>query len=381
MNVLILSLAYAPYSGVGAARMTSLSKYLLDKGCSVTVICYDSLIFGEKEQKREIPTGVKRICVEQFSNKIKNRKNLENIVGRVIREDKFDVCISSVGPYDTMFFIHKLWKKWRVPYIIDYRDPWLFEKTTIKPTGLLKYKLLVHDYLYQPIEKRAIKNAVKIVSVTQKCQADLIERYRVDKEKCSVIYNGYEDAPTEYAESNHKEFTIGIAGKFASYNSDAAELFLAVCQEVQDIQPVQVWHIGKKEDVLEEKYSEVYINVGEKNHRDTMEELAKTDALLVSYAHVSGLGTKVFDYIALNKPIIYVGVVPSELAEFIGQFENSYICAERKQMAASVREILNRKDDFLTVKDVSVYSREKQNDRYYLMMQDVVKVRNKSIQE
>lgn len=373
MNVLILSLAYAPYSGVGAARMTSLSKYLLSKGCSVTVVCYNSLVFGEKEQKREVPKGVKRLCVEQLADKRKNRKNIEKAVEQVVKEEKFDVCISSVGPYDTMFFIHKVWKKWKVPYVIDYRDPWLFEKTTIKPTGLMKYKLLVHDYLYQPVEKRAIKNAAKIVSVTKKCQDDLITRYRICQDKCVVIYNGYEDLPSEHEKCEHEEFLIAIAGKFASYNQKAAEEFLAVCEEFKSEKKVNVLHVGKKETELEDEYPEVYFNVGEMSHKDTMKELSKANALLVSYAHVSGLGTKIFDYIALNKPIIYVGVVPSELAEFISQFENSYVCSEEEQMRGSLKEMLKRTNESLTVKDVHLYSREKQNEIYYLMMQEICK--------
>lgn len=364
MNVLIISLAYAPYSGVGAARMTSLSKYLLNKGCSVSVVCYSSLVFGEKEQKREVPKGVKRICVERLADKGKNRKNIENAVEQAIKEDKFDVCISSVGPYDTMFFIHKVWTKWKVPYIIDYRDTWLFEKTTIKPTGWLKFKLLVHDYLYQPVERRAIKYAAKIVSVTRRCQEDLIDRYRIPGEKCIVIYNGYEDAPSDDIESAYNEYVIGIAGKFASYNQEAAESFLAACKEVNAEEAVKVLHIGNREELLAKNYSEVYYGAGEKNHKDTMAELAKADALLVSYAHICGLGTKVFDYIALNKPIIYVGVVPSELADFVGQFENSYICADRVQMEKTIRKLLQKKEKFLTVKDVTIYSREKQNEMF-----------------
>ena len=67
MNILILSLAYAPYSGVGAARMTSLSRYLIEKGCNVTVICYDCNVFGDKEQQREIPKGIERIPIDRKS--------------------------------------------------------------------------------------------------------------------------------------------------------------------------------------------------------------------------------------------------------------------------------------------------------------------------
>lgn len=372
MNILILSLAYAPYSGVGAARMTSLSKYLLDIGYSVTVICYDSTVFGDREQKRRIPEGVERICVEKLPEKKENRKNIQRTVERVIREKDFQICISSVGPYDTMFFIDKIWRKWKVPYVIDYRDPWLFEKTTIKPVGLLKYKLLIHDYLCKPIEKRVIKYASKIISVTEQCQKDLIERYHVNHDKCKVIFNGYEDVPVSTAVEKKDEFLIGVAGKFSEYNADAAEKFLNACNQLKTAFQIKVLHIGKREDLLAEKYPEIYYNVGEMNHKDTMEELTKTNALLVSYAHVSGLGTKVFDYIALNKPIIYVGVVPSELARFIDQFEYSYICTDLEQMQQAVKKIVQSKTFWLTKRDTWKYSRQYQNEQYGMLINEII---------
>ena len=78
MHILILSLAYAPFSGVGAARMTTLSQYLLEKGEKVTVICYDSRIFGAGEQLREVPAGVQRIIVDKLPEKKENQNNLKN---------------------------------------------------------------------------------------------------------------------------------------------------------------------------------------------------------------------------------------------------------------------------------------------------------------
>lgn len=372
MNILMVSLAYAPFSGVGAARMTSLSKYLLDRGYNVTVICYNSIIFGENEQKRQIPIGVERICVEKLPEKKENRKNIQRTVERVIREKDFQICISSVGPYDTMFFIDKIWRKWKVPYVIDYRDPWLFEKTTIKPVGLLKYKLLIHDYLCKPIEKRVIKYASKIISVTEQCQKDLIERYHIEKKKCNVIYNGYEDIPTTSVMENKEEFVIGIAGKFSAYNSEAAVSFLEACRRVRSIDRIKVLHIGKMEEILANQYPEIYYNIGEHDHRDTMSELSKANALLISYAHISGLGTKVFDYIALNKPIIYVGVIPSELTEFIIQFENSYLGNNINQMERLLKMLIHDRPLYLTKKNVDEYSRQYQNEKYRNLLEEVV---------
>ena len=371
MNVLILSLAYAPYSGVGVARMTSLSKYLIEKGCNVTVICYDCNIFNSREQQREIPEGVERIPVEKKQGKRENIRNLEKTVERIIKNKQFHLCISSVGPFETMFFINKLWRRWKLPYLIDYRDPWLFEKNAIKSKGLVRYKLFLYKCLCAPIERCAIKNAVKIVLVTGKCKEDIRKRYLIKKDKCRVIYNGYEDALGEGEKKEKNEFVIGIAGKLSAYNPLAADSFLAACKEVNNVHPVRVVHIGERDDLCERKYPEVYYNAGIKNHKDTMKILAESDALLICYAHENGLGTKVFDYIALNKPVIYAGTVPSELAEFLEGFEHSYICGDKWQMVNAVKELTQKCPDFLTKGNVEKYSRRQQNEIYWGLLKEI----------
>lgn len=371
MNVLIISLAYAPYSGVGSARMISLSKYLVEQGCKVTVVCYDSRVFGEKEQRGEVPRGVERVIVEKKEGKIKNIRNLEQFVEMAVKEKDFQVCIVSVGPYEPMFFIDKIWRKWGIPYVIDYRDTWLFDKNTIKPKGIVKYKALVYEYLCLPIEKRATKYAKKIVQVTDKCKDDIVERYHLKNEKCEVIYNGYEDVPAKYPPKEKSEFTIGIAGKFSYYNPDAAEMLLTVCEEMSSVCPVKIIHVGEKDALSEKRHPKVYVNVGIKTHRETMEILAGTDACLICYGYGYGYGTKVFDYIALNKPVLYVGLVPSELTGFLGRFEYSYACQNKDEIQAAIKELVQKRPAYLTTKDVGKYSREFQNERYWELIRGV----------
>ena len=280
MNILIISLAYAPYSGVGAARMTSLTKYLISQEENVTVLCYDSAVFGgAREQKREVPQGVKRVVIQKLKNKRRNIQHLKQEVEQVIRKSSFDLCIVSVGPFEPMFFIDRLWKKWRIPYIIDYRDPWLFEKGTIKLKNIVKYKVLIHDFLCVYIEKRVIKNAEKIVLVSDKCKMELMERYHISNDKCSVIYNGYEDVPENVTFTQTNEVVIGVAGKFAAYNEQVVIEFLEVCQKIG--RKIKVVHIGKEEKLLSENFSTIYQNLGVKNHKDTMIELSKVDVALI----------------------------------------------------------------------------------------------------
>lgn len=364
MNILILSLAYAPFSGVGAARMTSLSQYLTKQGHEVTVVCYDGKVFNEQELLRPIPQKVRRVVVDRLNSKIKNINYLKKRVLETVENGKFNICISSVGPYETMFFIHELWRKYRLPYVIDYRDPWLYEKSAQVEKGIIGLKVKVRNFLCQFVEKRAIKYAAKIVEVTDYCKRDLIQRYHISDNRCQVIYNGYEK--TLFHKKNPRKdcLTFGIAGKI-SYNVSAMKLFLQTCRELTGCSyPIRIKHIGKKEGDLQEEFPETYRECGAKGYQETMEILSGMNILLIVYSHLSGLGTKIFDYIALNKPILYIGTAPSELSEMVRGFENGYVCSTKEEMTGVLKDFLGNCPNKLTEKNLTEYSREQQNEKY-----------------
>lgn len=376
MNILIISLAYAPYSGVGAARMTSLSKYLAERGECVTVLCYDSNNFNDNEQKREVPENVERIVVSKLKNSVKNIYNLKKKISNVLIEHKIELCLISVGPFEPMVIADKIWRQWNIPYIIDYRDPWVFENKGIRVKGILRYKILFHDFVCSFLEKRAIHFASKLIFVTEKFQKEFIARNRLQNDKCDVICNGYEDAlPVCKKNEENKVFKIGIAGKFALYNEQAAINFLKVCHNIKPQVDIRVIHIGNEECVINKGYSDVYQNLGTRNHADTMKELAQMDAMLICYQHKTGLGTKLFDYIALNKPIIYIGITPSELSEFICQFENAYACTDMNAMSNAIKTIYYKKKQYLTQRDITQYSRENQNRKYYTLLKELLVIK------
>lgn len=379
MNVLILSLAFAPYSGVGTARMTSLTRRLIEGGNKVTVACYNSKIYGANEQTREIPRGISLIILDKANQKWKNIRNLEEQIEQIVKKEKFDICISSVGPFDTMFFIFKMKKKWGVPYIIDYRDPWLFEKSIIEIKGISKFRKWMRESVLYFLEKEDIKWAEKVVLVSEQGKQDLREKYHLPDSKCEVIFNGYEYIPEKIEIEKREGLTLAIAGKFSYYYKEAVEFFMKVCCQENEHNPIRVIHIGEYETKLAQCYSEIYVGLGMKTYDDTMKYLMHADVLVVVYAFKSGLGTKVFDYIALNKPIIYVGIVPSELAEFVAQFENAFICKDESEVKKAINELLCRKPKELTKEcDLKKFSRDFQNEVYYSLLEEIV-IRNINI--
>ena len=62
----------------------------------------------------------------------------------------------------------------------------------IKIFTLGKYKADAVDYLYWSTEY-ALKNAAKIITVSNSSKKDILENYKVNEDKIKVIYNGYND--------------------------------------------------------------------------------------------------------------------------------------------------------------------------------------------
>lgn len=379
MNILMISPAFAPFSGVGAARMTSLAEFLIGKGCQVVVITYSQSYFKNDCMKRKVPDGVKviEVCTEGDIG-----KNLEKEVLNTISKVNFDLSITSVGPYDSMKFIWKLKRQWNLNYIIDYRDPWLFEKRDKRTfSRLFRLKLAIYNIVNIPCEFRDVRHAAAIVSVAPQNEKELQKRYFVCREKFHVIFNGYEDLPErQEIQKDEKDttFHLGIAGKFGYYDPETAQNVLNIIRE-KNLQGKRVIleHIGAVEEEVQvflrnfEDANLIYHCHGQMDHAQTMKKLQSMDAFLIVYAHRAGLGTKLFDYIGLNKPIVYMGVYPSELADYMGQFEGAAICSNEKEFGDCLEHMLKKADAFLTDRDTSIFSRREQNENYYRLIADI----------
>lgn len=378
MRILMLSPAFAPYSGVGAARMTSLAEYLVSKSCKLTVVVYDREYFNGDCFERKVPLGIKTVSVKVDGNII---HNLKKALMNIMEKSDYDICISSVGSYESMYVIRDVMQKYHTKYIIDYRDMWIFSRTEFDQLNfLLKIKITTLDLINLFFERKAAKGAVAFVTVTDNNRKELIKRYPKWKDKFKTIFNGYEDFPNKQkTEHDEKIYKIGIAGKMSYYNPKMTEQIFSVLSHFnKNGKRVVLEHIGNEDkinDKLLEKYSNrdtFYKNYGEMSHPNTMLKMMEMDALLVVNAHRSGFGTKVFDYIALNKPIIYAGVCPSELSKFVAQFEEGMVCGNEIEFEQVLCSLLDRRPKTLTAEDTTIYSREVQNEIYYKLICECV---------
>lgn len=382
MNILILSPYYAPCSLVGAARMTSLSEYL-SKSNKVDVICFNRDYYKNIDGKRNIPDGVVIIEVNKGRNGYiqSYKETLKNRLADKI----YDVCIMSMGPFEGQRFVWKECKKKEIQLILDYRDPWLFYPPFYKGKNLLtRLKLFIKDignFLY---EIRSIEYSSLVVTVTDRNTDILRRRYKKHSNKIKTVYNGYESSALscisqKSENTDEKVYSIGCAGKFLYYNKKFARLLIEILDELyREKYKIKLYHIGEKKDDATQIIKNmnlvtcVYEYGGKLDYDAAMRYLAEKDAGLIIYGTPEGLGTKVFDYIGLNKPIIYYGILPSELGDFINGFKNVVVTDNKENLKEGIKRLIN--SNVFNLEDIPNvrYSRDYQNSRYEELIQNIL---------
>ena len=216
-----------------------------------------------------------------------------------LKNNKVD-CITATGePFILFRYASKLSKKFNIPWIADYRDPWV-------QSGRSLNKLQKVWNIYN--EKRFLKNASAITTVSVFCKK-LIST-NIKNKDFYIITNGYEDTIIKNVEEitqNFKVLNIGFAGMIYDYHP--LESFLRVVNEfVQNDNAIcaNFYGINKSveiEQLITDKYSTLKncIKICPKlKNSDLVQELAKNNALLL-FNDYEILGTKIYDYLAVKR--------------------------------------------------------------------------------
>ncbi|MDQ3820866.1 MAG: hypothetical protein M3362_24715, partial [Acidobacteriota bacterium] len=98
----------------------------------------------------------------------------------LLKEKKFDLIYFSTTMFPTMALGPHWRRKWHVPYVLDFQDPWLSDyydspASPAPPGGRLKYG--VTKSLARLLEPKAVRYASHIISVSPAYPSTLLARY------------------------------------------------------------------------------------------------------------------------------------------------------------------------------------------------------------
>lgn len=376
MNILMVAPYFPPFTGVGALRMGSLARFLLKTGNSLTVVkLSDSCHPAGTTGGAQIP-GISYVEFSQGRNDKESALRLYSVLDNLAASASFDCCMVSCGPFFPLDPVLRLWKRYSIPFIVDYRDLWLFDP---RPVTTLRMFLGQHKQrlLYGKLEKKVLDSCSAFITCTPRCLQIMLDHYPSIKEKSFCVFNGYDfpkKAPVSLQpnDSEKREIQICVLGKLSYYSPHGAEVFfLAVSSLIKKGYPIQIVRAGGTES-LEEIFQktgfpqEHFKDLGQLPYEEAIAAAESAHICTAVISYTRGLGTKIFDYIYLNKPIVAYAPEHSEFEEILSDAENAFVCQSAEQMASALEKIITENRIVLTENEefIGRFSREDQNKKF-----------------
>lgn len=329
-KVLIIAQRFPPAGGVGTFRVAKFVKYLKEFGWEPSVITinrnlYTGLTWYDNDLEKDIPGDVNiyRTDIWQFpyinDEGVKWVPYLFINAIKIIRKERSQLVYITGGPFLPLVvgpFIKFLFK---LPYIIDLRDPWKLAYHRVTNKGLKNQLMRLLDNIAEPI---VINQASRVICATYQMRKEYQSAYPERSDKFYTITNGYDpDDFYQVRPRRYKKFTIVYTGKFE--RSEAFHnplLFFKALKIIQNKKiEIQFIHVGAKEEKVinmshEIGLSDIVMFVGPKSHSETLSYAMGADLLLVIGSdRKMGLPVKMFDYIGCNKPILFLAYKDEEM--------------------------------------------------------------------
>lgn len=354
-KVLVLAYDFPPLISIGAQRPYSWYRYFAEQGYQVTVVTRKWPASTNRQEDYVKPTeagdsiegddeGLRTVIRTAYKPNMRDKMLLHFGLNRFViirkilsfiyaisehlflafdskqaiyhaadiylKEHKVDYIIATGEPFILFKYASVLSKKYSTPWVADYRDGWTNNQGGYRNTKLDK---LLNKF-QQGREQKYIANAV-LITTAAPAYKEQLQKIHPTK-KVEVVFNGYfeEYYDSLQVEEANEKFIISYAGTIYSYQR--IDMFMQGFNTLLSKLPnanIELRFYGLNAGLKESITDMAGGNVGYIHffNKITTAELAKELAvsninLLLSAKYVNTLASKVFDYMAVRKPILLV---------------------------------------------------------------------------
>ena len=369
-KILLISYYAFPLNAVSSYRIDSFFNYLIKYGFEVTLITRhwtesysdwsDAMSINvnpveivEKEHGKIIylPYTLKP---KEFSNRFINKVyylyqfvkgNLQPEIDTYeafypyiynhLKEESYDLMIGSMPPYNTAKMLYKLNKKYKIPYILDFRD--FFNNTLfdIQSKSSISEKILTKISLFWLL--KWCSNAMFSISISPPFSSKIEEVLKI---KTYTITNGFEkERFGENTFTNNDKFTIRYIGS-CSVKQDFITFIEGFNQFIKDKNEVVIELIGTMNEEVEHLFSSnidsqfLKIQSQRISKEETIIKTESADLLLFPtwFSFKGVYSTKIFDYIASKVNILCVKSDHDVIESLIEETKCGIICENDKEV-------------------------------------------------
>jgi glycosyltransferase involved in cell wall biosynthesis len=352
-EILYLSYHFPPYSNILSNRATEFSKRLIESGYKIFVVSAKNNKNApiDKELLKSVDSPlIKNAQVYNLSfsssgmassvKKISFLKELFNIFlffnwlplsfvkgSQIIRKNNIRIIYTSAPPFFSLVLGYLLKKFYKIPLVVEYRDPWSDNPYVLGNMSELTKKN------YNKIEKKVLKTSDAIIAISEGLKEYFIETFPLitQEKKVFVLPNGLDIDSTlatdvVFPPTNKIVFTF--TGKL--YGLRDLKPLIKIVSSVKDLGKLKGISLNinvfgrynfKYLSNLIQKYkvTEHFSLHGFISRDECLKKISESTLTLhvgenFDYPTIS---FKVWDYLSMRKKIVYLGRVESFTARFL----------------------------------------------------------------
>ena len=366
INALVLAYDFPPYNSVGALRPKSWFDHMHEFNIRPIVVTrqwnssennlidYVNFSVNDKPQIQNLENGViiETPYKPNISNKIYLRfgKKKFSLIRKIIsfyfevfqfvfligpkkeiyfsareylKKNNVDIIIATGEPFVLFHYAKKLSNEFNIPWVADYRDPWFNDSDR----GPLIKRVIFDKFM----EKKVVKTALFITTVSELFKKYISEN--IKSKKIFIIENGFDSDAIEEIQDipqNSKVLTISFVGtiyKWHPINSIFSTLNKIINANPEFKIKFNFYGVNDPEKLKENisvNYPEIqsFMHFYPKmNNKKLLSELRSSNTLLL-FNYYSFMGTKIYDYLGINRMILFCFKNDNEANELKNKWYN-----------------------------------------------------------
>ena len=354
-TVLMVVYYFPPYAGVASQRSEKLHKYLPAQGWTPIAFTVDeryygtrvlprngSLLWAQDKEGQIVKLSYYRVPMTVFLTKVRFPVLALSYATR--HRDRISAVYISGSPFHSFLITPILTSILHLPSVIDFRDSWSINHGYDgKPADTLWAKARAQTI--KILEAIAIRFATRAVFATTRLREEYVELYPQWSYKFFTLHNGFdpEDVASVTPRRQYPRTTLILAGKFHMYTPEAVDALMLALRDTPDLSFV---YVGEEHAIIKNAAHRHGVNaqvttLSFQPQKKVLELTAGADIGLVTTGMVNGLGTKIFEYLALGKPAVCL--VP-EGSVISSEFHStpSVLVSHPPHTASRIAELLKR---------------------------------------
>ena len=248
----------------------------------------------------------------------------------LFHHEKIDAIVSIGPPHTSLLIGMRLSKKFNVPHIPVFIDPWV-DIVYYKNFKRSKPTLAIDNYL----ERKVLLNSKAAVFVTNTMKEDYVKKYEFLKNKSHVLYWGYNEENFESllhgsltnegqaqtsSQEDFQEVLVHAGNIFDFQNTP--HFWERVKKEIENGRKLKIKFIGTvgpgiKQTIEKNGLTLFTEYLGFLTYEKMLEELSNATYLLVCATEPRHVPGKLFEYLRTGKPIIAFGNDNNEVRKIL----------------------------------------------------------------